>query len=130
MIGDATFAQTPGGCNLSYKGRTMKRIDSKALRAAYPAIAAECEKVSEFRVLLPCKSIPDALLAEAMAERSAAGRDAWRRRLADHRRAGHPGILRRSSGAATFTPFHGEKPHVRSPQDVRRRYHPCRRILN
>jgi predicted phage-related endonuclease len=69
MIGDATFAQTPGGCNLSYKGRTMKRIDSKALRAAYPAIAAECEKVSEFRVLLPCKSIPDALLADAMANK-------------------------------------------------------------
>lgn len=69
MIGDATFAQTPGGSNYSYKGRSQKRIDSKALRAAYPAIAAECEKVSEFRVLLPCKTIPEALLAEAIAEK-------------------------------------------------------------
>lgn len=65
-IGDATYARTPGGANFSYKGRVSRRIDSKALRAAYPSIAAECEAVSEFRVLLPCKTIPEALLAEAM----------------------------------------------------------------
>lgn len=69
LIGESTFAQTPLGQTYSYKGRSSTRIDSKALRAAYPAIAKECEAVSEFRVLLPCRSVPQALLAEALAER-------------------------------------------------------------
>lgn len=69
LIGEATFAQTPSGANYSYKTRTQSRIDSKALKAAYPGIAAECSKVSEYRVLLPCKSIPEALLQEALAEK-------------------------------------------------------------
>lgn len=69
LIGDATFAQTPLGQTYSYKGQTQRRIDSKALRAAYPSIAAECETLLEFRKLMPCRSVPQALLAEAMAEK-------------------------------------------------------------
>lgn len=70
LIGERTFAQTPLGLSYSYKGRRTTRIDSKALRAAYPQIAKECEKVSEYRALVSCKTVPQALLAEALAAKN------------------------------------------------------------